>query len=90
MAPSLADSQHVQIRDMILSNCPPAEIAYDVDCSERAECAIESRAQKAILLQLHRRISGTRNFPEGEVQPQRSQPHSQATTDFIKNLPTLL
>jgi hypothetical protein len=26
MAPNLADSQHVQIRDITLSNCPPAEI----------------------------------------------------------------
>jgi transposase len=42
MAPNLADSQHVQIYDMTLSNCPPAEIAKDVGCSERAVYAIQS------------------------------------------------
>jgi hypothetical protein len=42
MAPNLADSQHVQIRDMTLSNCPPAEIANVVGCSERSVFAIQS------------------------------------------------
>jgi hypothetical protein len=43
MAPNLADSQHVQIRDMTLSNCPPAEIANVVGCSERSVFAIRNR-----------------------------------------------
>jgi hypothetical protein len=42
MAPNLADSQHVQIRDMTLSNYPPAEIANVVGCSERSVFAIQS------------------------------------------------
>ena len=42
MAPNLADSQHVQIHDMTLGNCPPAEIAKDVGCSERSVFAIQS------------------------------------------------
>jgi hypothetical protein len=42
MAPNLAESQHAQIRDMILSNCPPAEIADVVSCSERSVFAIQS------------------------------------------------
>jgi hypothetical protein len=42
MAPNLAESQHAQIRDMILSNCPPAEIADVVGCSERSVFAIQS------------------------------------------------
>jgi hypothetical protein len=42
MAPNLADLQHVQIRDMILSNCPPTEIADVVGCSERSVFAIQS------------------------------------------------
>jgi transposase len=42
MAPNLADSQYMQIRDMTLSNCPPAEIADVVGCSERSVFAIQS------------------------------------------------
>jgi hypothetical protein len=42
MAPNLADSQHVQIRDMTLSNCPPAKIANVVGCSECSVFAIQS------------------------------------------------
>ena len=42
MAPNLADSQHMQIRDMTLSNCPPAEIADVVGCTERSVFAIQS------------------------------------------------
>jgi transposase len=42
MAPNLADSQHAQIRDMILSSRPPTEIADVVGCSERAVYAIQS------------------------------------------------
>jgi len=42
MAPNLAESQHAQIRDMILSNRPPAEIADVVGCSERSVFAIQS------------------------------------------------
>ena len=42
MAPNLADSQHVQIRDMTLSNCPLAKIADVVGCSERFVFAIQS------------------------------------------------
>ena len=41
MAPNLAESQHAQIRDMILSNHPPAEIADAVGCSERSVFAIQ-------------------------------------------------
>ena len=40
--PNLADSQYVQIRDMILSNCPPTEITKDIDFSERAVYTIQS------------------------------------------------
>ena len=40
MAPNLGESQHAQIRDMILSNHPPAEIADVVGCSERSVFAI--------------------------------------------------
>jgi transposase len=42
MAPNLAESQHAQIRDMILSNRPAAEIADVVGCSERSVFAIKS------------------------------------------------
>jgi hypothetical protein len=42
MAPNLAESQHVQIRDMILDNRPTAEIADVVDCSERSVFVIKS------------------------------------------------
>ncbi len=42
MAPNLSESQHAQIRDMILDNCPPAEIADDIGCSERSIFAIKS------------------------------------------------
>lgn len=42
MAPNLAESQHAQIRDMILSNHPPAEIADVVGWSERSVFAIQS------------------------------------------------
>ena len=42
MAPNLADSQHIQIHDMTLSNCPPAKIAKDIGCSERSVFAIQS------------------------------------------------
>jgi len=42
MAPNLADSQHMQIRDMTLSSCPPAEIADVVGCSEHSVFAIQS------------------------------------------------
>lgn len=42
MAPNLAESQHAQIRDMILSSRPPAEIADVVGCSERSVFAIQS------------------------------------------------
>jgi transposase len=42
MAPNLAESQHAQIRDMLLSNRPPAEIADAVGCSERSVFAIKS------------------------------------------------
>jgi len=36
MAPNLAESQHAQIRDMILSERPTAEIADVAGCSMRA------------------------------------------------------
>ena len=39
MALNLADSQHVQIRDMTLNNCP-AEIADVVGCIKRSVFAI--------------------------------------------------
>ena len=42
MAPNLAESQHVQIRDMILDNRPTAEMANVVGCSERSVFAIKS------------------------------------------------
>jgi transposase len=42
MAPNLAESQHAQIRDMLLSNCPLTEIADAVGCSERSVFAIKS------------------------------------------------
>jgi hypothetical protein len=42
MAPNLAESQHAQIRDMILSNRPPAKIADAVSCSRRSVFAIKS------------------------------------------------
>ncbi len=42
MALNLAESQHAQIRDMILSNRPAAEIADVVGCSERSVFAIKS------------------------------------------------
>ena len=42
MAPNLAESQHAQIRDMILSNRPAAEIADVVGYSERSVFAIKS------------------------------------------------
>lgn len=42
VAPNLAESQHAQIRDVILSNRPAAEIADVVDCSERSVFAIKS------------------------------------------------
>jgi transposase len=42
MAPNLAESQHAQIRDMILDNRPSAEIADVVNCSERSVFAIKS------------------------------------------------
>jgi transposase len=42
MAPNLAESQHAQIRDMILSNRPTAEIADVTGCSERSVFAIQS------------------------------------------------
>jgi hypothetical protein len=42
MALNLAESQHAQIRDMILSSCPAAEIADVVGCSERSVFAIMS------------------------------------------------
>jgi hypothetical protein len=48
------------------------------------------RAQGHFLLQLNRRISENRNFPEGYVQPQTSQRHPQAAIDFTIILPTLL
>ena len=41
MAPNLADLQHMQIRDMTLSNCPPAEIANVIGCSERSVFVIQ-------------------------------------------------
>jgi hypothetical protein len=43
MALNLAESQHVQIRDMLLSNRPPAEIADAVGCSKRSVFVIKSR-----------------------------------------------
>ena len=42
MAPNLAESQHAQIRDMLLSDRPPAEIANVVGCSKRSVFAIKS------------------------------------------------
>jgi hypothetical protein len=42
MALNLSESQHAQIRDMILDNRPPAEIADDVGCSKRSIFAIKS------------------------------------------------
>jgi hypothetical protein len=42
MAPNLAESQHAQIHDMLLSNCPPVEIANAVGCSKRSVFAIKS------------------------------------------------
>jgi hypothetical protein len=42
MAPNPAESQHAQIRDMLLSNRPPAEIANTVGCSKRSVFAIKS------------------------------------------------
>jgi hypothetical protein len=42
VAPNLAESQHAQIRDMILSNRPATEIADIVGCSERSVFAIKS------------------------------------------------
>jgi DNA invertase Pin-like site-specific DNA recombinase len=36
MVPNLAESQHAQIRDMILDNRPTAEIADAVGCSKRS------------------------------------------------------
>ena len=42
IAPNLAESQHTQIRDIILSNYPPAEIANVVGCSKRSVFAIQS------------------------------------------------
>ena len=42
MAPNLAESQHAQIRDMLLSNRPPAEIADAVCCIKRSVFAIKS------------------------------------------------
>jgi hypothetical protein len=42
IAPNLAELQHVQIRDMILSNCLAAEIANVVGCSKRSVFAIKS------------------------------------------------
>lgn len=41
MAPNLAESQHAQIRDMILSNRHPAEIADVVGYSERSVVVIQ-------------------------------------------------
>jgi hypothetical protein len=42
MAPNLAESLHAQIRYIILSNRPAAEIADVVGCSERSAFAIKS------------------------------------------------
>jgi len=42
MALDLAESQHAQICDMVLSNRPPTEIADAVGCSERSVFAIKS------------------------------------------------
>jgi transposase len=42
MAPNLAESQHGQIRDMILNNRPAAEIADVVGCSEHSVFVIKS------------------------------------------------
>jgi hypothetical protein len=42
IAPNLAESQHVQIRDMVISNCHTAEIADAVGRSERSVFEIKS------------------------------------------------
>jgi hypothetical protein len=42
MAPNLTESQHAQIRDMVLSNRPLAEIADAVGCSKRSVFVIKS------------------------------------------------
>lgn len=42
MAPNLAESRRARIRDMTLSNCPPAEITDVVGCGERSVFAIRS------------------------------------------------
>jgi hypothetical protein len=46
MAPNLAESQHAQIRDMLLSNRPPAEIADAVlrpRATRRPEAVVTSQ-----------------------------------------------
>jgi hypothetical protein len=48
MAPNLAESQHAQIRDMVLSNRPPAEIADAVGCSFQCHRICCSLALKGI------------------------------------------
>jgi hypothetical protein len=42
MALNLAELQHAQIYDIVLSNCPLAEIADAVGCSKRSVFAIKS------------------------------------------------
>jgi hypothetical protein len=42
MAPNLAESQHAQIRDMLLSNRPPTEIANAIGYSKRSVFVIKS------------------------------------------------
>jgi transposase len=81
MAPNLADSQHVQIRDMILSNCPPAEIAKDVGCSERAVYTIQSNF----------RHFGSTKAPSNCVGPPRSitPPILDALCEYLLEKPDL-
>lgn len=62
MAPNLAELQHAQIRDMVLSSCPTAKIADAVGCSEHSVFAIKS----------HLRSFGSSKAPSNSVRQPRS------------------
>ena len=77
MAPNLAESQHAQIRDMILSERPTAEIADVAGCSTRAIYRINKTLPEDIREQL---------YAEAQQSLERRQ---KATNTSTANLPPI-
>jgi hypothetical protein len=79
MAPNLTDSQQVQIRNMTLSNCPPAEIANVVGYSKRSVFAIQSyetHVKCGVLLEISMNRPCVRFYSvRAELPLSRSNPH---------------